>query len=79
MSEFLGTSLLLSAVVFTHSPIMVVAALAIALGSAPSGHINPAITAVLLLVGKIGKTRAMHYLASQLSAAVFVWFASRVA
>lgn len=77
--EFLGTSLLLSAVAFTHSPIMVVAALAVALGFASGGHFNPAITAMLLLMGKIGKTRAMHTVGAQLSAAVAVWLATRVA
>jgi aquaporin Z len=79
--EFLGTSLLIGAVSFTGVPVLIIAALAIAIGlggKISGGHFNPAITAWALLNGKIGKGRALVYLVSQLAAAVFVWMAGSI-
>lgn len=74
--EFLGTSLLIGAVSFTGVPVLIVAALAIAIGlggKISGGHFNPAVTAWSLLSGKISKQRAMTYTLAQLGAAVFIW------
>ena len=74
--EFLGTSLLLGAVAFTGSGLIIVAALAVAIalgGKISGGHFNPAITAWALLAGKIGKSKALTYFLAQFGAAVFIW------
>lgn len=74
--EFLGTSLLVGAVSFTGTPLLIVAALAIAIalgGKVSGGHFNPAVTAWALLSGKIGKSKAMYYMLSQFGAAAFIW------
>lgn len=74
--EFMGTSLLVGAVSFTGAPLLIVAALAIAIalgGKISGGHFNPAVTAWALLSGKIGRAKAMSYTIAQLSAAAFIW------
>jgi aquaporin Z len=74
--EFLGTSLLVGAVSFTGAPLLIVAALAVAIalgGKISGGHFNPAVTAWALLSGKIGRAKAMSYTIAQLGAAAFIW------
>jgi aquaporin Z len=74
--EFLGTSLLIGAVSFTGTPLLIVAALATAIalgGKISGGHFNPAITAWALMSGKIGKSKALSYIIAQVAAAVFIW------
>ncbi len=74
--EFLGTSLLIGAVSFTGSALMIVAALAVAIalgGKVSGGHFNPAITAWALASGKIGKAKALSYMLAQTAAALFIW------
>jgi aquaporin Z len=74
--EYLGTALLIGAVAFTGTPLLIVSALAIAIalgGKISGGHFNPAVTAWALLNGKIGKSKAISYMIAQLSAAVTVW------
>jgi glycerol uptake facilitator-like aquaporin len=77
--EFLGTALLVGTVSFTGLPVLIVAALAVAIGlggKISGGHFNPAVTAWALLSGKIGQSRAVTYILAQLAAAVFIWGAS---
>jgi aquaporin Z len=74
--EFLGTSLLIGAVSFTGVPVLIIAALAVAIGfggKISGGHFNPAITLWALLNGKIGKEKALFYILAQSAAAAFVW------
>jgi aquaporin Z len=74
--EFLGTALIVGAFAFTQSPILIVAAVAIALGiggKVSGGHFNPAITAFALARGTIGTQRAMSYFVAQFGAAVLVF------
>ena len=74
--EFLGTSLLIGAVSFTGVPVLIVAALAVAIGfggKISGGHFNPAVTAWALLNGKIGQGKALSYVLAQLAAAAFIW------
>ena len=74
--EYLGTSLLIGAVSFTGAPLLIVAALAIAIalgGKVSGGHFNPAVTAWALLSGKIGQAKAMTYVLAQLGAAATIW------
>ena len=74
--EFLGTSLLVGTVSFTGVPVLIVAALAVAIGlggKVSGGHFNPAVTAWALASGKIGQAKAVSYMVAQIAAAVFVW------
>ena len=76
--EFLGTSLLVGTVSFTGVPVLIVAALAVAIGlggKVSGGHFNPAVTAWALASGKIGQAKAVSYILAQLAAAVFIWVA----
>lgn len=79
--EFVGTALLVGTFAFTHSPILVVAALAIALalgGKVSGGHFNPAITAWALAKGTIGVERAMSYFVAQFGASVLIFMLSSI-
>lgn len=74
--EFLGTALLIGAVSFTGAPVLIVAALAIAIGlggKISGGHFNPAVTAWALLSGKLGQSKALSYMLAQFGAAAFIW------
>ena len=74
--EFLGTSLLIGAVSFTGVPVLIVAALAVAVGfggKISGGHFNPAVTMWALASGKIGQSKAVSYILAQLAAAAFIW------
>lgn len=79
--EFLGTALLIGAVAFTSSPVLIVAAFALAIGfggKLSGGHFNPAVTGWHLMAGKISQSKALTYMVAQLSAAAFVYFMSTV-
>lgn len=79
--EFLGTTLLVGTFAFTHSPTLVIAALAIALGfgaKVSGGHFNPAITGWALASGKIGMQKAISYLLAQFGAGLFVFMLSSI-
>jgi glycerol uptake facilitator-like aquaporin len=74
--EFLGTSLLIGAVAFTGTPLLIVAALAIAIafgGKISGGHFNPAVTVWSFASGKIGQQKALLYILAQIGAGLFVW------
>jgi glycerol uptake facilitator-like aquaporin len=77
--EFLGTALLIGTISFTGTPVLIVAALAIAIafgGKVSGGHFNPAVTAWALASGKIGKTKALQYMIAQVGAALSIWVLS---
>jgi glycerol uptake facilitator-like aquaporin len=79
--EFLGTALLISAIAFGGSPLMVIAAVAvaIAIGAPVSGaHFNPAVTLFKHIDGKISHSTGLAYVAAQLAAALCVGFLRRV-
>ncbi len=68
--EFLGTGLLVGAVAF-GGPLLIVAALAIAIyfgGRISGGHFNPAVTIYSWAVGKTSRSRAIAYIIAQISA-----------
>jgi glycerol uptake facilitator-like aquaporin len=74
--EFLGTALLIGTISFTGVPVLIVAALAIAIGfggKVSGGHFNPAVTAWALASGKIGKAKALEYIIAQIGAALSIW------
>jgi aquaporin Z len=71
--EFMGTFILLSVIVATHSPLMVGATLAMLmyLGAAVSGaHFNPATTVMTLVNRGIAGDNAAAYILAQIAAAV---------
>jgi len=73
--EFLGTGLLVGAVAFAGSPLMIVAALAVAIalgGKISGGHFNPAVTVYQLMAGRISQSRALYYILAQVSAGLLV-------
>ena len=77
--EFLGTALLIATISFTGTPVLIVAALAIAIGfggKVSGGHFNPAVTAWALASGKIGKSKALQYIIAQVGAALSIWILS---
>jgi aquaporin Z len=79
--EFLGTSLLVGTVSLTGVPVLIVAALALAIGlggKISGGHFNPAVTMWALASGKIGQAKAVTYILAQLCAAVFIWMAGSI-
>ena len=79
--EFMGTALLVGAVSFTGVPVLIVAALAIAIGlggKVSGGHFNPAVTAWALLSGKIGQAKALTYIVAQFAAAASIWGLSSI-
>jgi aquaporin Z len=79
--EFLGTALLMSAIAFGGSPLMVIAAVSVAIaigGPVSGGHFNPAVTLFQHVNGKISHPTLLAYVAAQLAAAVSVGFLRRV-
>lgn len=79
--EFLGTALVVGAVAFTQSPLLVVAAYAIAIafgGKISGGHFNPAITVWSIAKGTVGMQRGMTYLLAQFAAAAVVFMMSSI-
>lgn len=78
--EFLGTSLLIAAGAFGGG-LFAVAALAIAIslgGKISGGHFNPAVTFFKFLGGNISQTKAMYYVTAQYSAAMLIFFLSKL-
>jgi aquaporin Z len=75
--EFLGTALLISAIAFGGNPVLIPAALGIAIalgGKVSGGHFNPAVTVFQFMNGKINKAHALAYVGAQVAAGVAVWF-----
>jgi aquaporin Z len=74
--EFLGTALLIGSISFTGTPVLIVAAFALAVGlggKISGGHFNPAVTLWALSSGKIGQAKAVSYILAQIAAAIFIW------
>jgi hypothetical protein len=74
--EFLATSYFLGVISFSRDPLYIVSAFAFMQGLAgklSGAHINPVVTALALISGKMSKARALGYMLAQVSAAVFIW------
>jgi len=76
LSEFAGTSVLIGTIAFSGETLWIIVAFALAVfitGPISGGHINPAVTLWAYLSHKITYTKALHNVAGQLAAAVFVF------
>lgn len=74
--EYLGTCLLIGAIAFTGTPVLIVAAFAVAVGlggKVSGGHFNPAVTLWALAENKINKQKALSYIMAQIGAALTIW------
>jgi aquaporin Z len=81
IAEFLGTTVLISAIAFIGNPMLIVGAFAVAVyfaGPISGAHFNPAVTVWALLSGKLGQTKALSYIGAQLLAAVAVFAAKKL-
>ena len=77
--EFLGTGLIVGTAAFAGSPLMIVAALCIAItlgGKISGGYFNPAVTLYHLVSGHISRTKAMYYIVAQLAAGLGIGLVS---
>jgi glycerol uptake facilitator-like aquaporin len=70
ISEFVGTLLLISAVAFAKSPVLIVAAFAVA--TTIGKHLNPAVTLFAWMTGQVSKTNALYLVLAQLFAGACV-------
>lgn len=70
ISEFVGTLLLISAVAFAKSPVLIVAAFAVA--TTIGKHLNPAVTLFAWMSGQVSKINALYLVLAQLLAGVCV-------
>lgn len=73
--EFLGTSLLISAIKFIGTPIAIAGALFIAIllgGAISGGHFNPAVTLWFFMTGEFGWRKTLAYVGAQLGSALAI-------
>ena len=76
LAEYLGTTVFLSSIAFVGTPLVIAGTLFVvilAIGSLSGGHVNPAITLWAFLSGKLGRGKAISYVAAQLAGAVTVY------
>lgn len=79
VAEFLGTLLLLLAILKFGKPLQIGAALALGaylFGNVSGGHFNPAVSFMTFLQGGLNQNSLLQYVAAQLAAA---WFAVQLA
>ena len=75
ISEFIATLLLVGAVAFAKSPVLVVAAFAIAVTIGTD--LNPAVTLYKFFSGKVSKMTALYFVGAQLLAGLCVGLFSK--
>ena len=75
ISEFIGTFILVLSILVTADPIFITAAFlcAITIASASAGHINPIVSLVMALSGKINYIQAFEYLIGQVIGGTFAF------
>jgi glycerol uptake facilitator-like aquaporin len=76
ISEFIATLLLISAVAFAKSPVLVVAAFAVAITI--GSDLNPAVTVYKYVNGKVSKYGALYFIGAQLLAGLCVGLFSKL-
>lgn len=75
ISEFIATLLLIGAVAFAKSPVLVIAAFAVA--TTIGSDLNPAVTLYKFLNGKVSKMGALYLVGAQLLAGLCVGLFSK--
>jgi len=72
ISEFIGTFILVLSILVTSNPIFIAAAFlcAITVASLSAGHLNPVVSFVMALSGKIKYSSAFEYLIGQILGAL---------
>lgn len=81
LGEFVGTTILLSAIAFSGQTLVIIAAFAVAVflvGPISGGHLNPVVTLWAYLSNKVGATRAIHHVLAQVAAALTVVSAKKL-
>ena len=78
LNEALGTFIFLLVIMFTGNRYLIAIALLIGIVVAQLGsqaHLNPAVTFMMLMDGKVNNTEAVYYIAAQLvgAAAAYYW------
>lgn len=79
LSEALGSFVFFLIILSTGNPIMIAVGLLIGIliaQASSQGHLNPAVTGMMLMTGKINQTEALWYCCAQLAgaiAAVYWW------
>lgn len=69
LSEALGSFVFFLIILATGNPIMIAVGLLIGIllaSVASQGHLNPAVTAMMYLTGKVNETEAVYYIGAQL-------------
>ena len=75
--EFIGTFILVSAILFSGNPFVITAAFLAAIsivGSLSGGHINPVVTIVSFLKGSVTMTSVPIYFVAQLMGGLLAYF-----
>jgi aquaporin Z len=78
LAEFLGTFLLLMAILITGNPLVIGATLALdvfLLGGVSGSHVNPAVSVAMLLKGAISTTEFVTFTVSQMAGGAAAWYA----
>lgn len=73
LAEFLGTFVLVSAVLFTGKPLFIAAGFLIAIamvGPLSGGHINPAVSLAMAFKGDLAWSELPQYIVAQVSGAL---------
>lgn len=81
ISEFLGTFLLVMAVLGTGNALVIGGTLALVvllLGGVSGAHVNPAVSVAMLLKGSMGPIEFISYTVAQCSGAAAAWYAYQV-
>jgi aquaporin Z len=81
LSEFLGTFLLVMAVLATSNPLVVggtLALIVLLLGDVSGGHVNPAVSLAMMLKGALGTVEFVGYSVAQLVGGAAAWYAYKV-
>jgi glycerol uptake facilitator-like aquaporin len=73
LAEFLGTFVLVAAILFTGKPLFIAAGFLIAIamvGPLSGGHINPAVSLAMVLKGDLPWTELPQYIMAQIAGAL---------
>ena len=72
VAEFAASFVFLATVIFTHDPIAITAALFVCIklvSAFDCGHVNPAVSVTLLMMGKLSGSECIAFVVAQLLAA----------